>query len=84
MFLCRHCPTEIRTTVHALSGRTIDNTFIEWSLINTQVQEEGKIWLHWYFWQQNFLQTSSVTYGQSRLKTQNIPKVRKKYRVLKR
>ena len=32
MFLCRHCSTEIRTTVHALSGRTFDNKFIEWFL----------------------------------------------------
>ena len=48
-------PLEIRTKVHALSGRTMTMSLLNGSYLSAQVREEGKIWLHWYFQQQNFL-----------------------------
>ena len=48
-------PPKIRTTVHALSGRTMTMSLLNGSYLSAQVREEGKIWLHWYFRQQNFL-----------------------------
>ena len=48
-------PPEIRTTVHALSGRTITISLLNGSYLSAQVREEGKIWLNWYFRKQNFL-----------------------------
>ena len=48
-------PPEIRTTFHALRGRTMTISLLNGSFPSAQVREEGKIWLHWYFWQQDFL-----------------------------
>ena len=48
-------PPEIRTTFHALRGRTMTMSLLNGSYLSAQVQEEGKICLHWYFRQQNFL-----------------------------
>ena len=48
-------PLEIRTKVHALSGRTMTMSLLNGSYLSAQVREEAKIWLHWYFRQQNFL-----------------------------
>ena len=48
-------PPEIRTTFHALRGRTMTMSLLNGSYLSAQVREEGKICLHWYFRQQNFL-----------------------------
>ena len=48
-------PPEIRTTFHALRGRTMTMSLLNGSYLSAQVREEGKIWLRWYFRRQNFL-----------------------------
>ena len=48
-------PPEIRTSFHALRGRTMTKSLLNGSYLSAQVREEGKLWLHWYFRQQNFL-----------------------------
>ena len=48
-------PPEIRATVHALCGRTMTMSLLNGSYLSAQVREEGKLWLHLYFRQENFL-----------------------------
>ena len=45
----------LSTTFHALNGRTMTMSLLHGSYLSAKVREEGKIWLHWYFRQQNFL-----------------------------
>ena len=78
-------PSEIRTTVHALSVRTMTMSLLNGSYLSAQVREEGKIWLHWYFRQQNFFinifsdvwtkQSENVKHSQRKKKVSRIAKI---------